>query len=77
MNEVALRNIFFIVLTLDTSHLDTSELNNGALRNTAKEKGAKMCEKCDPMKLELSSIQKHNSGRRGHRWGREYTYCEP
>jgi hypothetical protein len=29
----------------------------------------KTCKNCDPMKLELSYIQKHNNGRRGHREG--------
>ena len=41
-----------------------------------KAKNNNTCENCDPMKLELPYIQKHNNGRRGHREGeREYTYC--
>ena len=50
-----------IVVTAPVFHLDTSELNADASRNTAREgatKNNKTCEKCDPMKLELSYIQK-------------------
>ena len=36
-------------------------------------KNNKTCENCDPMKLELSYIQTHNSGRRGHGEGEKST----
>jgi hypothetical protein len=40
----------------------------GTVSKTQKQNN-KTCENCDPMKFELSYIQRHNNGRRGHREG--------